>query len=623
VANPFENENALYRVIRNEEGQDSPIDQAPSVTLPRLFEAQAARTPDAIAVVCGERKLTFRQLDERASQLARLLAGRGTGPEDLVAIALARSELMIVAVLGVLKSGAACLPVDAGYPAERIAFLLADARPALVLADGSTAGTLPAGAPPIMVLDARSTRTDLAGMPRAALTDSERSAPLRPAHAAYVIYTSGSTGIPKGVVVEHAGIASLAATYCSQSQLFGQAVRRHAAQGLSVAHTASLSFDAFWAPMLWMIDGAILHVITDLTIKDPRLLVDYVRQQEIDYVNVTPAYAELLIEAGLLEQQAGSPRMIVLGGERISPALWDSLRQKADIDIFNVYGLTECAVDSVSCQLDPSLAATPIGRPIWNTRVFVLDGGLRPVPVGVAGELYVAGAGLARGYLGRPGLTAERFVACPFGAGERMYRTGDLVRWRPDGNLEFLGRADDQVKIRGFRVEPGEIEAVLAGQAGVVRAAVVVREDQPGDRRLVAYVVPEPGCVIDAGAVRQAAAGALPGYMVPAGVVVLAELPLTAGGKLDRWTLASPDFSGLAGGREPATPREVVLCDLFAQVLGVDRVGVDDNFFDLGGHSLLAVVLIAKLAERFGVDLPLKRFFSNPSVSAVNEYLND
>jgi acyl-CoA synthetase (AMP-forming)/AMP-acid ligase II/acyl carrier protein len=293
--------------------------------------------------------------------------------------------------------------------------------------------------------------------------------------------------------------------------------------------------------------------------------------------------------------------------------------------IENIYGPAEATVYATTYVVpeDSRAAAPPIGRPVWNTRVYVLDEGLGLVPPGVAGELYIAGAGLARGYLGRPGLTAERFIACPFaGAGGRMYRTGDLARWSTAGELEYLGRGDDQVKLRGFRIELGEVETVLAAQPGVGQAAVAVREDQPGDRRLAGYVVPAAGAVLDPAGLREACGRVLPAYMVPAVVVVLGRLPLNANGKLDRRALPAPDYGAVTAGRAPATAREQALCEVFAQVLGVDQVGVEDNFFDLGGHSLLAAVLVARLMERLGVKISLRTFMTNSSVRGIDQYLD-
>jgi acyl-CoA synthetase (AMP-forming)/AMP-acid ligase II/acyl carrier protein len=295
------------------------------------------------------------------------------------------------------------------------------------------------------------------------------------------------------------------------------------------------------------------------------------------------------------------------------------------VRIENIYGPAEATVYASTYVVPPDsqVAAPPIGRPIWNTRMYVLDVGLGLVPPGVAGELYIAGAGLARGYLGRPGLTAERFIACPYGGpGERMYRTGDLARWHSDGQLEYLGRGDDQVKLRGFRIELGEVEAVLAAQDGVGQAAVAVREDQPGDKRLAGYVVPAAGAVLDPAGLREACGQLLPGYMVPSAVTVLDRLPLNVNGKLDRQALPAPEYAAARDGRAPATAREQTLCEVFAQVLSLEQVGVEDNFFDLGGHSLLAAVLVARLVERLGIKISLRTFMSNSSVRAIDRYLD-
>jgi acyl-CoA synthetase (AMP-forming)/AMP-acid ligase II/acyl carrier protein len=336
---------------------------------------------------------------------------------------------------------------------------------------------------------------------------------------------------------------------------------------------------------------------------------------------VPSALAQVLATPGVRAQAA----VAALCGEALTGPVVAAIRAAVPgARIENIYGPAEATVYATTYVVPAGgeAVAPPIGRPIWNTRAYVLDERLGLVPPGVGGELYMAGAGLARGYLGRPGLTAERFTACPFGApGERMYRTGDLARWTAGGELEYLGRADDQVKIRGFRIELGEIEAVLAGLDGVGQAAVVVREDLPGDKRLAGYVVPAPGAVLDAAGLREGCGRMLPGYMVPAAVMVLDALPLNANGKLDRRALPAPEYAA-GGGRAPATPGEQALCEVFAQVLGLDQVGVEDSFFDLGGHSLLAAVLVARLAQRLGVKISLKTFMTNPSVRGIDQYLD-
>jgi acyl-CoA synthetase (AMP-forming)/AMP-acid ligase II/acyl carrier protein len=342
------------------------------------------------------------------------------------------------------------------------------------------------------------------------------------------------------------------------------------------------------------------------------------------FMKATPSHLPLLAQ---LPAGCVPTGQLMLGGEALPAALLREWRQRhPDLALVNHYGPTEATVGCLDYRMSPDDPVpdqvVPVGRPMWNTRVFVLDERLGEVPPGVAGELYVAGAGLARGYLGRPGLTAERFTACPFGgAGERMYRTGDLARWNREGQIEYLGRADDQVKIRGFRIELGEVEAVLAGLDGVGQAAVTVREDQPGDKRLAGYVVPAAaGAVLDPAELREACGRKLPGYMVPAAIMVLGRLPLTANRKLDRKALPAPEYG--AGGAAPASPREEALCELFAQVLGLDRVGVEDSFFDLGGHSLLAAVLVARLADQLGVNVSLKVFMTNSTARAIDGYLD-
>ena len=597
--------------------------EVPAASVPELIEAQAARTPDADAVVFEGEVLSYAELNRQANRLARYLVSLGAGPERLVAVALPRSLDMIVAVLAVLKSGAAYLPLDTGYPADRIAYMLTEAHPELLLTTKDTAGSLPIDhGIRTIVLDGEYLSHTVEEFAAGNLGTRPQ-----PAHPAYVIYTSGSTGRPKGVVMPHGAMANQSAWLRDIYQL--TAADR-------VLHKAPLSFDvSVWELFTPLVKGAAVVVARPEGHRDPGYLARLVIEQGITVVEFVPS----LIEAFLAEPSAArcvSLRQVLSGGEELSARVLERFFTVfPDTRVSNGYGPTEACVGVITrqCDREDSAARVPIGTVRANMRAYVLDESLALVPVGVAGELYVSGPQLARGYLNRPGLTAERFVACPFGGpGDRMYRTGDLARWSPAGEVEFLGRADDQVKIRGFRIELGEVEAVLAAAPGVAQAAAVVREDRPGDRRLVGYVVPEtageagPGGgtedPVDPAVVRAATGRVLPGYMVPSAVMVLDSLPLSPNGKLDRQALPAPDFSAARGGRPPSTPRQEILCELFAQVLGVDRVGVDESFFDLGGHSLLAAVLIARLAEQFGARISLRSFMQSPSVAGIDEQLS-
>jgi nonribosomal peptide synthetase DhbF len=570
-----------------------------AVVLPDLFAAQAARTPDAVAVVCGGVSWSYAELDARSSRLARYLVGLGAGPEGLVAVALPRSLEMVAAVLAVAKAGAAYLPIDPGYPADRIAFMLTDAAPVAVLTTQQAGAHLPAPGR-LVILDDPQVAAVVAGQPGGPVTDQERIAALRPAHPAYVIYTSGSTGRPKGVVVSHQGLASLSAFMVSTLEITPQS---------RVAQLLSLSFDMSLLELLSSLPAGATLVLPEPGLLAGEVLADALSELRVSHAVVAPAAL-----AGAVPERLPGLECLVVGGEALSgelAAAWSAGRR-----MFNAYGPTETTVCTTMSGLLSGGDAPPIGGPIWNVRAYVLDGRLAVVPRGVAGELYLAGPGLARGYLNQAGLTAERFVACPFAAGERMYRTGDLVRWRDGGELEYLGRVDDQVKVRGFRIEPGEIEAVLAAQPGVDQAVVVVREDRPGDRLLIGYVVPAAGQRVDPSQLRAAAARVLPGHMVPAAVVVLDALPLSVNGKLDRRALPAPEFA-TGGGRAPSSPAQERLCELFAEVLGVERVGLDDSFFDLGGHSLLAAVLVARLEDQLAIKVSLQDFLADPSVSGI------
>ncbi|MFF4764683.1 amino acid adenylation domain-containing protein, partial [Streptomyces sp. NPDC001292] len=595
-----------------EEWNDS-VRALPALTLPKAFEAQAARTPDATALIGAGVSLTYAELDERANRLAHVLIGRGVGPEDRVGVVMERSADQIAVLLGVTKAGAAYVPVDPNYPAERIAFMLADADPALVVCTGTSAGLLPAGTGR-MLWDDAATAAEIAAARTTAPTDVDRRAPLRPAHPAYVIYTSGSTGTPKGVVVSHAGLGSLSGSQIDRFEVGPES---------RVLQFAALGFDAAVSEVcMALLAGAALVVPPADRMPPFGRLEDLLDDFAVTHVTLPPS-----VLAGV-DRLPDSLATVVVAGEACPPGLVAEWASSASSSrrLFNAYGPTETTVcATMSGALTPARGRTavPIGGPVWNARVFVLDEFLRPLPPGVVGELYVAGDGLARGYAGRAGLTAERFVACPFpGSGERMYRTGDLARWTLDGQLVFAGRADDQVKIRGFRVEPGEVEAVLAAHDSVGQVAVVVREDQPGVKRLVAYVVPAGEGAADGAVLREFAARTLPDHMAPAAVVVLESLPVTVNGKLDWAALPAPDL-GDGTGRGPATPVEEILCGLFAEVLGLEGAGAEESFFDLGGDSLLAMRLIASIRSALDTEVGIRELFAAPTVAGLARLVDD
>ncbi|MFJ4679521.1 amino acid adenylation domain-containing protein [Kitasatospora sp. NPDC088783] len=576
--------------------------------VPLRFEAQAQRTPAAPAVSCAGSTLSYADLDAEANRLARLLVAGGAGPERVVAVALPRSERMLVAVLAVLKSGAAYLPVDRGQPAERIAFACADARPILVITEGEAVAGIPdLSVLPQVRLDDSAVRASLAGTRGDALSAEERGAAYAADSAAYVIYTSGSTGRPKGVVVSHGSMA----------RLLEWAVDRFGAEGLAdVLAATSLSFDVsvfeLFAPLM---TGGHVEIVRDL-------LELAERPWSGTLVSGVPSVFAALLAGG---EAAFSARTLVMAGEALPEHLVREVRRLLPgTRLANIYGPTEATVYATAWYSDDEKAtgeeigAPPIGRPLPHVRAYVLDERLRPVVTGVRGELYLAGAGLARGYLRRPALTSERFVADPFGGpGARMYRTGDLVRRRQDGALDYLGRTDDQVKVRGFRIELGEIENVLTRHPAVTGTAVSAVADPAGDRRLVAHVALRPGSGTTVAEIAAHAAASLPEYMVPTAFVLLDALPMNANGKLDRAALPAPDLSARSAGGQARDPREELMSELFAQVLAVPSVGPDDGFFQLGGHSLLATRLSNAVRSAFGVELPLRAVFETPTPAGL------
>ncbi|MFE0020273.1 non-ribosomal peptide synthase/polyketide synthase [Amycolatopsis sp. NPDC059021] len=600
-----------YRIVHDWNATAAEVEPS---TVAGLFEAQARRSPDAIAVVSGTTSWTYAELNARANRLARALVERGAGPETVVALALPRSAEMLLAILAVHKAGAAYLPLDPAYPAERLAAMLADACPRLLLTDPASFGSFPAAEVDTVSLPELS----MLDFPAHDLSDQDRWKPLCQEHPAYVIYTSGSTGTPKGVVVTHRGLVNL--FHSHRETLYRPAVAKTGRAHLRVGHAWSFSFDASWQPQLWLLDGHAVHVVDEEAQRDPELLATMIRWDGFDFIEVTPSFFAQMAEAGLLDGDRCPLAVVGVGGEAVPEQLWRRLATLDGTEAFNLYGPTESTVDALVARIADSERPL-VGRPVTNTRAYVLDGALRPVPPGVTGELYLAGAGLARGYLGRQALTAERFVADPFGAefgdaGGRMYRTGDLARWTEDGRLDFGGRADDQVKIRGFRVEPAEVEAVLDRHPAVAQSVVVVREDRPRLKQLVAYVVPLAGSTVDSAKLRAYLADAVPDYLVPAAFVVLPALPVLANGKLDRAALPQPDYRELVSGRAPETAREKALCAVFAEVLGVPGLGADDDFFALGGDSIVAMQLVSR-ARANGLRISPRHVFQHRTVAGL------
>ncbi|WP_079131676.1 non-ribosomal peptide synthetase [Streptomyces nanshensis] len=585
-------------------------------TLLGPFEARAAAAPRATALVAGGETLDYGELSARANQLARELALLGVRPGCLVAVALPRSVHLVVGLLAVLKAGAAYLPLDPGHPPERLRGMLEDADVWCVLTDSGTAGLLPRTTVPVLPLDVLDVSEHLRTAP---------GRPLTPRHPAYVIYTSGSTGRPKGVVVPHSAI--------DNRLRWMQAEYRLGPDDRVLQKTPS-GFDVSVWEFFWPLrEGATLVMAEPEEHRDPAALARTIREQGVTTVHFVPSMLQEFLAEPSAARDAAGLRRVFASGEALPRETVDRFhRLLPQVPLYNLYGPTEAAVDVTHHRCLPGESGpVPIGRPVWNTRLYVLDAALQPCPPGVPGELYLAGAQLATGYLGRPELTATRFVADPFAAGRgepgaRMYRTGDLARWRDDGAVEYLGRTDNQVKLRGLRIELGEIEAALTDQPGVRAACVAVREDRPGDQRLVGYVVPSadtPPPAADVLLSRLAAT--LPGHMVPGALVTLDALPLSPNGKLDRKALPAPERTGGGdgGGRPPGTFREETLTRLFAEVLGLEQVGADDGFFDLGGTSLLAIRLMARVREETGAQLSVASLFERPTPAALAARLGD
>jgi amino acid adenylation domain-containing protein len=589
------------------EWNDTAADYPKDRCIHELFEAQAARTPEAVAVVFEGRQLTYGELNARANQLAHYCIEIGVGRDVLVGLCMERSLELIVGLVGILKAGGAYVPLDPSYPKNRLAFMLNDTQAPVLLTQQGLLEQLPKYDERIVCLDRDWLHISAHSVANAATnTDAEA--------LAYVMYTSGSTGNAKGVMIGHRALVN---------HMTWMEVRFPLVATDRVLQKTSIGGDAsVWELFAPLISGAQLVLAAPQVHRSPSDLVETAQRQAITVLQVVPSMlAAMLDESGL--SQCRALRRLYCGGEVLGAEAARRFRARSSAELMNLYGPTEATIDA-TCHvcLEDSDQTVSIGRPIANTRIYLLDGHGEPVPVGVPGELYIGGAGLARGYLNRPELTAEKFLPDPFSEapGARMYRTGDLARYLPDGNIEFLGRIDHQVKVRGFRIELGEIEAVLAEHAAVRQAVVLAREDVPGDKRLVAYVVPADASFTDTGPLRAFLRVRLPDYMLPAAYVLLERLPLTPNDKVDRRALPAPHYGRDEAGDTFVPPRnalEETIAEVWCEVLELDRVGVHDNFFELGGHSLLSAQVLARLTRLLPVELPLRRIFEAPTIAEL------
>jgi amino acid adenylation domain-containing protein len=595
----------------NDTKRDYPEDKC----VHQLFEEQVERTPDAAAVVFESQKLTYRELNQRANQLAHYLIRLGVEPEQLVGIFMARSLEMVVAVLGILKAGAAYVPLDPESPKERLVFFLQDTKISIVVTQQPLIERLPSGEAHPMCLDPdwvtlRQERTE---------NPIFRGTPTR---LAYVTYTSGSTGQPKGVMIEHKSLVNY--LHWVNSCLFSDDIG-------TVPMTTEITFDAclkqLFAPLLC---GKQVWLVPRGLVMQPSALLEEIRRNVRVGLNCVPSlWAAILNEIDSIQAMtlAKTLKCVFLGGERLSEELvTKSFAALPALKIWNLYGPTETTANASNGRIASSGKVT-IGNPVSNTEIYLLDNQLQPVPVGVTGEVYIGGVGLARGYLNGPELTAEKFIASPVSSlpGERLYRTGDLARYVSDGNIEFLGRIDHQVKIRGFRIELGEIESALSQHPSVHEDVVLAREDVVGDKRLVAYIVSNQQPAPSTDNLYSFLKQKLPDYMIPSAFVFLDALPLTSNGKVDRQALPPPGPSR----REletafvvPRTPTEDLLAKAWAELLKLEKVGIHDNFFDLGGHSLLAMQVISRLRSAVNLDVPLRSLFENPTIAGLAELID-
>jgi amino acid adenylation domain-containing protein len=579
-------------------------------TIGQLFEEQVDRTPDAIALVAGECSFSYRELDARANRLAGDLQSRGIGPDTLVGVAIERSHELIVALLATLKAGGAYVPIDPSHPRERIAFVLNDARTSVLLTTSRNRAQMPEVAPFILCDSVESDSFVASGRNRIA-------SPVAAHNLAYVLYTSGSSGKPKGVMVEHRNVVNF---FSGMDRAIGST------PGVWLALT-SVVFDISVLELLWTLTRGFTVILHGD--EKTHTIAAEIKRHRVTHLQSTPSLMRMLLTDTRALAAVGSLKKLILGGEALTASLVTQLRQFMQGEIYNAYGPTETTIWSTTYLINEDSAAIPIGRPIINTRIYILDSDLQPVPLGDPGVLYIGGDGVARGYLHQPSLTEERFLADPFGAGGRIYNTGDLARFLPDGNIEYRGRADLQVKIRGYRIELGEIEATLEQQHSIQQAVVVAPEDKFGNKRLVAFVVtkPAPTPKLTGLELRSAMQEKLPDYMVPSTFVFLERLPLTPNGKIDRNALHPPPGSGGAeaglqvSSEQPSSEIQRVIEQTWKEALGTDHIGLHENFFDLGADSLLVVAVHGELQQRLGREIPLVDLFHFPCVADLASHL--
>jgi amino acid adenylation domain-containing protein len=599
---PMLSEPQRVRLLANAEGPH--VDYSSDLCVHNLFERQASATPRAVAVICRRDQITYQDLDRRANRLANYLRSLGVGPEVLVGLCLERSIDLVVALLGILKAGGAYVPLDPQYPPDRIAFMLEDSGAAVLLTEQQFLPKLSTTAAAVVCVDRDRSRIECQ-------SSAVPSSSVAPNNLMYVIYTSGSTGKPKGVQIAHRSVVNFLASMRSEPGI---------CEGDRLLAVTTMSFDIAGLEIyLPLTSGANVILATTDSVGDGIALAGLIKKSCPTLMQATPATWRMLVESGWT---GFAGLKILCGGEALSRELANRLLTAGD-EVWNLYGPTETTIWSAIHKVDHRESAVPIGRPIANTTCCLLDAARQPVPAGTPGELYIGGDGVARGYLNRSELTAERFVPSPFDPDRRLYRTGDMAVSLPDGNIEFLGRIDDQVKLRGFRIELGEIQAALEEQPGVRQAVVIIREDFAGDPRLAAYVTAREGQEVNTAELRHALASKLPAYMVPSVFMVLDAFPLTANRKVDRRALPPPDyhFNAHKDYVPPGTALERSVAEIFQDLLGIERVDIRENFFELGGHSLLAARLQRRLSEHFGRELALTQLLERPTVAAIADLL--